>query len=282
MLMAVSWNIARRRQPWRDLVGMQADLALLQEAGNPPPDIASHVETSPHQPWHKCSLHSGRPYFDRWPKIVRLSDRVEVKWFRQEGPVVWSNEDEILISGLGTSDAALVTPLGGGEPFIAVSMYARWIRPHPLNRSRSRTDQPDGSAHRIISDISAFVGTYDPLPHRILAAGDLNMSFGGTDPFRDRAQTVMDRMKVLGFEYAGPQYPNGRRADPVPAHLTSESLDVPTYHSGQSSPAAAYAQLDHVFASRGFHEQVTTRALNEVEEWGSSDHCRIGIEIRTG
>ncbi len=282
MIRAVSWNIAHRSQPWRELVEMQADLALLQEAGDPPPDVASRVKTSPHEPWQKDSPHSGEPYFDRWTKIVCLSDRVEVKWFRQEGPAVWANEDEILTSGIGTSDAALVTPLDGGEPFIAVSMYARWVRPHPLNGSRSRADQPDGSAHRIISDISAFVGTYDPLPHRILAAGDLNMSFGGTDPFRDRAQTVLDRMKVLGFKYAGPQYPNGRRAQPVPSHLTSESLDVPTHHSNRSSPAEASVQLDHVFASLGFHEQIATRALNKVDEWGSSDHCRIVIDIQAG
>ena len=280
MLTIVSWNIARRRQPWRDLLEMQADVALLQEAGEPPSDIALLVGTSPYEPWYKYSPHTGDSYFDRWPKVVRLSDRVEVKWFRQEGPMVWSNEDEILTSGAGTSDAALVTPLDGGKPFMVVSMYARWLRQHPLSPGRSGGDQPDGSAHRIISDISAFVGPNVPPPHRILAAGDLNMNFDGTHPFKDRAQTVLDRMKVLGFEYAGPQYPNGRRAEPVPSHLTSESLDVPTHHSNQSAPSEAYVQLDHVFASRGFHEQITTRALNEVGEWGSSDHCRIVIDIQ--
>ena len=204
MLTIVSWNIARRRQPWRDLLEIQADVALLQEAGEPPPDIAPLVSTSPYEPWYKYSPHTGESYFDRWPKVVRLSDRVEVKWFRQEGPTVWSNKDEILTSGAGTSDAALVTPLDGGEPFMVVSMYARWLCQHPLSPGRSGGDQPDGSAHRIISDISAFVGPNVPPQHRILAAGDLNMNFGGTHPFKDRAQTVLDRMKVLGFEYAGP------------------------------------------------------------------------------
>ena len=38
-------------------------------------------------------------------------------------------------------------------------------------------------------------------------------------------------------------------------------------------------QLDYVFASRGFHKSIKTHALNSVEEWGSSDHCRILIDV---
>ena len=105
------------------------------------------------------------------------------------------------------------------------------------------------------------------------------MSFWTTDPFDHRAQTVVDRFHALGLDYMGPQYPNGRRADPIPAHLNEESLDGPTYHTTRSDPAGAYVQIDHVFASRGFHEEIQTRALNEVSEWGPSDHCRIAIDI---
>lgn len=39
---------------------------------------------------------------------------------------------------------------------------------------------------------------------------------------------------------------------------------------------------DHVFASRGFHENVRTRALNDVDVWGASDHCRLPIEVGAG
>ena len=55
--------------------------------------------------------------------------------------------------------------------------------------------------------------------------------------------------------------------------------NVPTYHTISQTPATAQNQLDYVFASRGFHESVTVRALNAVEEWGASDHCRLVIEI---
>ena len=48
MIKLVSWNIDKRWQPWRDLVEMarqgKADLALLQEAGSPPEDLAHPVK----------------------------------------------------------------------------------------------------------------------------------------------------------------------------------------------------------------------------------------------
>ena len=53
----------------------------------------------------------------------------------------------------------------------------------------------DGSTHRIISDLSAFIGSADPGTHRILAAGDLNLIHGATrsqstvHPVRDRTVT---------------------------------------------------------------------------------------------
>ena len=69
------------------------------------------------------------------------------------------------------------------------------------------------------------------------------------------------------MDYLGPQYPAGRRADPIPEHLTEDFLDVPTYyHKPTHTPAGAYAQLDHAFASRGFHQEVRVQALNETTE----------------
>ena len=40
MIVGVCWNIAKRTRPWRELVDMGADFALLQEASLPPADIA--------------------------------------------------------------------------------------------------------------------------------------------------------------------------------------------------------------------------------------------------
>ena len=86
-------------------------------------------------------------------------------------------------------------------------------------------------------------------------------------------------MEALGFEYMGPRHPNGRRAESTPEHAPADTKNVPTHHSAQTAPASARLQLDHVFASRGFHEAIETRALNGVDEWGPSDHCRLLIEV---
>ncbi|MCY4085959.1 MAG: hypothetical protein OXG37_03510 [Actinomycetia bacterium] len=71
----------------------------------------------------------------------------------------------------------------------------------------------DVSAHRIILDLSTFIGSTDPSTHRILAAGDLNMIHGATDdnplalPARDR--TVTAGMNALALELPSPQHPQG-------------------------------------------------------------------------
>ncbi len=255
----------------------------------PPTDVAESVDTGPAEHWDSHVWNSrwweGRfeNLFDRWPMVVRLSDRVEVKWFKQVGTISEPADDEIAVSGIGTVAAARVEPTDGSPPFIAVSMYARWIRPHSATNTKWTVGYPDGSAHRIISDLSAFVGNTDPRTHRILAAGDLNMAYGSLGNFPQaltvRERTVFDRMQALGLEFLGPQHPRGRRASPTPHDQPSDTRNVPTFHSTRQTPETAQNQLDYAFASRGFHESINVRALNSPEEWGASDHCRLMIEI---
>ena len=185
-----------------------------------------------------------------------------------------------------------------GEPFLVFSMYARWFEPHPLaGRSPSRRGgrkigiYSDGSAHRVISDLSAFIGHTNPSSHRLLAAGDLNAIYGATENNRlekpARAQTIFDRMQALGLEFMGPQWPDADRlADPVPQGLPTDTKNVPTYltawerrrmHDGN---VVSGNQLDYVFTSRGFHETVHVHAMNDVTGFGPSDHCRIRIDAR--
>lgn len=272
----VSWNIAKREQPWRDLLQMDADVVLLQESGPIPPEVADSVSIGAYEPWE-------RGLYDRFAAIVKLSDRVEVEWFEQTAPISETEPNQIAVSGIGTVAAARVTP-PDGLPFIAVSMYARWIKPHPSTDS-SWSGYSDGSAHRIISDLSAFIGSTDPSTHRILAAGDLNLIHGATDDNRlelpARARSVMSRMDALGMEFLGPQHPNGRQADPTPGGLPPDTRNVPTYYTSRQNSETAQNQLDYVFASRGFHESVQVRALNSVQDWGPSDHCRLLIEVES-
>ena len=270
----VCWNIAKRSEPWRDLVDMDADVALLQEAGQVPQEVASKIEIA--------SVEYPDDLYDRWPMVVKLSDRVEVEWFKAVSPMATPEDGEIAVSDISTIAAARVTPRDD-PPFIAVSLYARWNKPHPSTESKWSVGHSDGSVHRIISDLSAFIGSTDPGTHRILAAGDLNMIYGATEDnplaLAARERTVFDRMSALGLEFLGPQHPAGTQANPMPRGLPPDTDNVPTYHTVRKSPESAENQLDYAFASRGLHEEVTVRALNSPEQWGSSDHCRLWIEV---
>ena len=281
MIRVVSWNINKRQEPWDELVRMaragDADLALVQEAGSPPGDLVDLVEYDDKVFWN-------RHLYDRWPLIVKLSDRITVEQYRQVPPTRDLAEDAIGVSGIGAIAAARVTPRDNeGETFVAVSMYARWLKPHPSTKSNWRVGCSDASAHRILSDLSAFIGHRDPAKHRILAAGDLNMFYGATGDklsLPERERTVWDRMQALGLEFLGPQAPHGRHAESAP-DVPSDTKNVPTFHDSRNEPATAVKQLDYAFASRGFHERVSVRAMNDAKEWGPSDHCRLMIEVRT-
>ena len=289
MIRVVSWNIAKRWQPWHDLVEMarhgEADVALLQEAGSPPPDLAHPVRYGNEEFWRRHQ-HEGCPIYDRWCLVVQLSDRVDVEWFRAVPPISELGEHDIGVSCIGTIAAAKATPRGQpeDEAFIAVSMYARWMKPHPSTKTSWRVGASDVSVHRILSDLSAFIGHEDPSRHRILAAGDLNMIYGATGgslslPIREK--TVWDRMSALGLEFLGPQAPDGWQPSGPQPDVPSDTKNVPTWVQTGRNREEANRQFDYAIASRGLHNRVKVPALNRVDEWGPSDHCRLLIEIAT-
>lgn len=265
-----------KKRPWHELAAMDADVALLQETCTPPDDLPPHVEPETGDLWIPWK----REDYDRWPMVVKLSDRVEIERFNRVSPFSCVGPREMAVSGIGTIAIARITPLGG-QPFLAASIYARWTMPQKSVKTTWSAGMPDIAAHRIISDIAMFIGDENPGTHRILAAGDLNMCYGTDDVPPDsllaRERTVWDRMRALGMEFLGPQYPAGRKADPVEG--ASETQNVITYHTRRQTPETAMKQLDYAFASQGFHEAVSVRAMNGVDEWGSSDHCRLLIEI---
>ncbi len=124
----------------------------------------------------------------------------------------------------------------------------------------------------------------------MLVAGDLNTIYGAKDNNRlekpPRAQTIFDRMRALGLEFVGPQWPDAdRKADRVPQGLPKDTKNVPTYLSARQrrrmhdEDILSGNQLDYVFASRGFSDKVRVHAMNDVEGFGPSDHCRIQIEL---
>ena len=297
MVKIVCWNIDTNKsgKAWDILERMrddeQTDIALLQEVN--PKRVPDGVDLGPHTPW------DAHPY-GRWPAVAKLSDQVEVKWFEPVPLNVDEAEDKIAVSDLPTLAAARVTPLPDGEPFIVVSMYARWYWPHPTAREKTPIRKPgtgvieefsDASAHRIISDLSGFIAHTNPANHRIIAAGDLNTIYGATErsaletPIR--AQTVFDRMHAIGMEFVGPRAgEGGRKADPPTNDTRPSTCNVPTYLSPpqmsefRERGILSGNQVDYVFASHGLDESVRVRAMNKTsEEWGPSDHCRIVIEV---
>ena len=304
----VSWNINKGAEPWRKLLEMDADIALLQEA-TPPPDIVARlqdatlpppessgiIDIGPRESWNSQRWNSDWWYgrgppelYDRWPMVVKLSDRVDVEWFKQVGPAGWAEAGEIDVSQVGTLAAARVTPRDWSiEPFIAISMYGRWMKCHPSVKTSWSVGYADASVHRIISDIAAFIGHENSKRHRILASGDLNIYHGygdgGNAYWERRYRSVFERMAAIGLEFIGPQAPHGRQAEIRPAGEPADSRNVVTYRlTGKDLETTSNNQLDYAFASRGFHEAITVRAMNGIEEWGASDHCRLLIEIAGG
>jgi endonuclease/exonuclease/phosphatase family metal-dependent hydrolase len=269
----VSWNIAGRKEPWRELIGSGADVALLQEAAEPPSDVAEQIEVDT-APWKTEGAGKNR----RWrTAIVKLTDHVDVQWHKTI-PLSEAHTGELGVSRLGTLAAATVTP-SSGEPFIVISMYALWENAH--SDTGSNLIFADASAHRLISDLSVFIGSQTR--HRILAAGDLNILHGygerGSPYWGERYATVFSRMSAIGVPFIGPQAPAGRRAEPWPDELPKESNDVPTFYTNTTTPATATRQLDFVFASKSFCNTLNVRAQNEPEDWGPSDHCRLVIDV---
>ena len=72
MLKIISWNIARRELAWRSLLDSDADVALLQEATEPPSDVAWALAINP-APWRTA----GTPDRPWRTAIVRLSERAD-------------------------------------------------------------------------------------------------------------------------------------------------------------------------------------------------------------
>ena len=280
----VSWNMNQKGDSvsWEWLLSTGADVALLQEA-RPPAVNVEAVEADPGgQMLSPSDTDQWRIDGYREPSgratVVRLSDRVSLKWHAWHS-FATTDAGQFRVSRPGTIAAAEVSPSleTAFEPFVVVSMYAVWENYH--GSTNGKTCFADASAHRLISDLSVFL--YPSSRHRVIAAGDLNILHGygesGSEYWAARYGSVFSRMKALGLSFVGPQYPNGRKAHPSSAkdELPKESQNVPTYLKG----GCAKRQLDFVFASRSMADSVRACALNEPDQWGPSDHCRIEINV---
>jgi exonuclease III len=269
----ISWNIAGRKEAWHRLLDTDADVALLQEAREPPPDVAAKTVVDT-EPWLTYGSETKRPWR---AAIVRLTNNVQIKW-QTPSSLENTKQSTFAVSRRGTIAVAEVVD-SNSRKYTLVSMYALWETPH--NSINSHWIYADASAHRLISDLAALIGKQNN--HRIIAAGDLNILYGygegGSKYWAARYDTVFMRMEAMGMPFVGPQAPNGRRAEPWPSELPIDSNNVPTYHTKNMTPAQAERQLDFVFASNDLAGQVKVFAMNEPNDWGPSDHCRVMIEL---
>lgn len=269
----LSWNIAHRQDAWRHLLDSDADIALLQEAAEPPPDVASRIMVDP-APWLTCAVGSSRP----WRTCVaQLTDRFKVNWIKPVS-IEKAMPGDFVVSRLGTLAIADISD-SQGKICTVSSMYSLWEKPHPS--ISGKFIYADASAHRLLSDLSVIVDQQEK--HKIIVAGDLNILHGhgehGSSYWKSRYDTVFQRMHALGFCFAGPQAPNGRQPSPWPTELPHSSKNIPTYHTGQQSPYTATRQLDFVFVSNSLAQNTHVKAMNHPDQWGPSDHCRIEINL---
>jgi len=268
----VSWNIARRGACWDELArDGTLDLALLQEAV-PPATNLGFTDTVPPPDTRWFTAGSGqRPYC---AAIARLSERVRLHPIEHVPIGERMRRDQLGVSRVGTVAAADVE-LHTGERITLASVHAPWE-----NAREGSWIYADASAHRIVSDISVFVGRQRG--HRVIVAGDLNILYGygegGSVYWRERYASVFARMASLGLPLVGPHEPHGAKADPWPRELPRDSRTVPTFKPNSGLPAR---QMDFVFASPELHDRLEVAALNDAASWGPSDHCRVSITLRT-
>lgn len=276
MLRLLSWNIAQRDEPWGLVASSDVDVALLQEAKPPPEGLGRRPGLGPDVAWQTAGCGAHRP----WRALVaQVSDRVAVRHracvaLQDAGP------EDVGVSRLGTLAVADVTVHATGETVSVASVYAAWEVPLPS--TGSRWIFADASVHRVISDLSVLVGR--ERGHSLIVAGDWNVLRGygehSSRYWKRRYESVFERMDAIGVPFAGPVSPDGGAPSLVrPDELPPDSTTVPTFRTRLNDPRTATRQLDFVFASACLHPRLRIRALNGVEEWGPSDHCRIQIDL---
>ena len=271
----ISWNMNKKVANWQTVLDSGVDAAMLQEAKAPPAILKDKLFIDRDDDWTETGL--------PWRAVVAgiaASDKIEFMPIKTQ-PLGAGNPYALMVSRPGTMAAAIIRIRETGEEITIVSMYSTWM--NPIRQTGSKWIFADASAHRLISDLCGLIGRQKG--HKIIAAGDLNILYGYGEGrnlyWKGRYNTVFDRIAALGLMFVGPQAPgSGRQASPWPEELPVDSLNVPTFYTNSNTPETAERQLDFVFASESIANRVSVKALNSVEDWGPSDHCRVLIELR--
>src|SRR5262245_44728446 len=142
----ISWNTRHHKEMWQKVASLDADVALLQEACEPPAGLGARLDIDS-EPW--CTDGAARR---RWrTSIVGLRAGLVIERVRARG-LGEAVPGELGVSRLGTLAAARVKNPSASEWITLVSMYAPWETVHPS--AGGDWIFADASAHRVISDIS--------------------------------------------------------------------------------------------------------------------------------
>ena len=240
------------------------DIGLLQEVPRVPQELRNRVEVDERLWVADCGSPSGYPSV-----VARLSDRVST-WFVETQSITRADSHDFYTSEWGTLGAATVKPVTGGDSITVISMAPAYNYHTRESGSPSRFEAIN-SVHRLISDLARLVGRRS----KVVAAGDWTINRGwsshGTPIWNQREalhfKTAFDRMSALGFRHLTPEGRKNERGEAV------------TFVPIGSPPEKAFAQLDFVFATENIADRVSVLTLNQPEEWGPSDHCRIEINF---
>ena len=117
MIKLLCWNIAHRRAAWQCLAKNErkADIALLQEANEPPLNVKSCLEVDP-EPFQ--DVKTGKKLARC--AIVKLSDRVDVKYLTPV-PLTEAQDGDFKTTHPGCIAAAIVSA-PDIDPFYVVSL----------------------------------------------------------------------------------------------------------------------------------------------------------------
>ena len=163
----VSGNIAERDECWRSLLESDYDIAFLQEASEPPADVAEHV-LSGQGPWLTESAQKRRPWRTA---VVLLHKQFDAGWFETLAISV-AGAEHLPVSVPGAVAAAHISTAQG--ELTVVSAYSLWES--PLASVKGSWICADALAHRLISDLLVLIATQKS--HRVIFAGDWSVLRG--------------------------------------------------------------------------------------------------------
>lgn len=269
----ITWNMKCKPDNWSVLAEMMAEegatAAMVQEAVEPPAEVDEKLAVF------------GDPSLGDEGWRLPIPHDVKRRRFASAVAVCPGMQASVhptrQLANAGYHDLAICHPgqwvaaeIGEGDEAVhVISLYGIW------EGSSDRDGiYAEATVHRAISDITPLLQSRNA--ERIVLAGDLNV-WRGYGSWKDRYQTVFDRLAALGLELAGPFRAEGcPPLEGCPCRQGDDCRHVVTYRWHSKETSNPY-QLDFVF-TRGV-EVTGCVALDRERYWACSDHLPVVIDF---